>query len=122
MNIIIKNMKKGMKKCSGCQEDLPLTEFYKNKRMNDGHSIYCVSCTKENSRKYHQRKKNRLKVSHNEEVVKNMVLNNLISEHSNPNAEVIMKLMLVEITLKTALEEIDSIKLSISTQLPSTIS
>ena len=44
-------MKKGMKKCSGCQEDLPLTEFYKNKRMNDGHSIYCVSCTKENSRK-----------------------------------------------------------------------
>ena len=69
-------MRKGMKKCSGCQEDLPLTEFYKNKRMNDGHSIYCVSCTKENSRKYHQRKKNRLKVSHNEEVVKNMVLNN----------------------------------------------
>ncbi|MDA8940792.1 hypothetical protein N9H34_01515 [bacterium] len=115
-------MKKDMKKCSGCQEDLPLTSFYKNKRMNDGHSIYCVSCTKENSRKYHQRKKNRIKVSHNEEVVKNMVLNNLISDHVNPNAEVIMKLMLVERTLKTALDEIDEIKLSVSTQLPSTIS
>ena len=51
-----------------------------------------------------------------------MVLNNLISDHVNPNAEVIMKLMLVERTLKTALDEIDEIKLSISTQLPSTIS
>lgn len=110
-----------MKKCSGCQQDKSLKEFYKNKRMNDGHSIYCVTCTKENSKKYHQRKKNRIKTTHNEEVVKNMVLNNLISDNVNPNAEIIMKLMLIERTLKTALDEIENIKIGLSTQIPTTI-
>lgn len=115
-------MKRSMKKCSGCQEEKPLNEFYKNKRMNDGHSIYCVSCTKDNSKKYHQRKKNRIKTTHNEEIVKNMVLNNLISENSNPNAEIIMKLMIIERTLRSALDELESIKLNLSVRIPSTIS
>ena len=113
---------KKKKKCSGCQEQKPLGEFYKNKRMNDGHSIYCVSCTKENSKKYHQRKKNRLKTTHNEEVVKNMVLNNLMTENGNPNAEIIMKMMIIERTLKSALEEIENNKLSLSSQVSATIS
>jgi type VI protein secretion system component VasA len=111
-----------MKRCSGCQEEKPLNEFYKNKRMNDGHSIYCVSCTKDNSKKYHQRKKNRIKTTHNEEIVKNMVLNNLISENSNPNAEIIMKLMIIERTLRSALDELESIKLNLSVRTTSTIS
>jgi len=111
-----------MKRCSGCQEEKPLNEFYKNKRMNDGHSIYCVSCTKDNSKKYHQRKKNRIKTTHNEEIVKNMVLNNLISENSNPNAEIIMKLMIIERTLRSALDELESIKLNLSVRMTSTIS
>ena len=111
-----------MKKCSGCQDEKSLKEFYKNKRMNDGHSIYCVSCTKENSKKYHQRKKNRIKTTHNEEIVKNMVLNNLISENANPNAEIIMKLMIIERTLRSALDEIEGIKLSLSTKEVTTIS
>ena len=29
-------MKKGIKKCSGCQTEKSVKEFYKNKRMNDG--------------------------------------------------------------------------------------
>ena len=115
-------MKRSMKRCSGCQEEKPLNEFYKNKRMNDGHSIYCVSCTKDNSKKYHQRKKNRIKTTHNEEIVKNMVLNNLISENSNPNAEIIMKLMIIERTLRSALDELESIKLNLSVRMTSTIS
>lgn len=115
-------MKKGMKKCSGCQDEKPLNEFYKNKRMNDGHSIYCVSCTKDNSKKYHQRKKNRIKTTHNEEIVKNMVLNNLISDNVNPNAEIIMKLMIIERTLSSALDELESIKLNLSVRVPSIIS
>ena len=113
---------KKMKKCSGCQTEKSLKEFYKNKRMNDGHSIYCVSCTKENSKKYHQRKKNKLKITHNEEVVKNMVLNNLMTENGNPNAEIIMKMMFIERTLRTALDEIESIKVSLSSQVTTTIS
>lgn len=115
-------MKKGIKKCSGCQTEKSVKEFYKNKRMNDGHSIYCVDCTKENSRKYHQRKKNKMRTSHNEEIVKNMVINNLISDNSNPNAELIMRLMLIERTLKSTLEEIETMKISLSTTVNSTIS
>jgi type VI protein secretion system component VasA len=101
-----------MKKCSGCKEELPLSSFYKNKRTNDGHSIYCVTCTKENSRKYHQRKKNRLQKVHSDEVVKNMVINNLISE--NANAEVLMKLIMTERLLENALTELRSLKLTVS--------
>jgi len=103
-----------MKKCSGCKEELPLSSFYKNKRTNDGHSIYCVTCTKENSRKYHQRKKNRLQKVHSDEVVKNMVINNLISENANPNAEVLMKLIMTERLLENALTELRSLKLTVS--------
>jgi type VI protein secretion system component VasA len=103
-----------MKKCSGCKEEKSLDTFYKNKRTNDGHSIYCVSCTKENSRKYHQRKKNKLQKVHSDEVVKNMVINNLISENNNPNAEVLMKLIMTERLLENALTELRSLKLSVS--------
>lgn len=104
-----------MKKCSGCKEEKPLESFYKNKRTNDGHSIYCVSCTKENSRKYHQRKKNKIQETHNDEVVKNMVLNNLISDNDNPNAEILMKLIMTERLLENALNELKSLKITIST-------
>jgi len=106
-----------MKKCSGCQEDKNLGQFYKNKRMNDGHSIYCVSCTKENSKKYHQRKKNRLKTDQSEEIIKNMVINNLISENTNPNAEVLMRVIMTERLLKNALEELQNIKISMSSKI-----
>jgi hypothetical protein len=105
-----------MKKCSGCQQDKSITEFYKNKRMHDGHSIYCVSCTRENSQKYHQRKKNKMRINQSEEIVKNMMINNLVSDHMNPNAEVIMKLIMTEKLLQNVIEEIQSIKVSLSTQ------
>ena len=82
----------------------------------DGHSIYYISCTRENSQKYHQRKKNKMKINQSEEIVKNMVINNLVSDHMNPNAEVIMKLIMTERLLKNALDEIQTIKLSLSTQ------
>lgn len=106
-----------IKKCSGCQGEKTLDQFYKNKRMNDGYSIYCVSCTKENSKKYHQRKKNRLKNDHSEEIVKNMVINNLISENSNPNAEILMKVIMTERLLQNALSELQNIKVSISSKV-----
>jgi type VI protein secretion system component VasA len=108
---------KKMKKCSGCQTEKPLNEFYKNKRMNDGHSIYCVSCTKENSKKYHQRKKNRLKNDQSEEIVKNMVINNLISENANPNADLLMKVIMTERLLQNAIGELQNLKISLSSKV-----
>lgn len=36
-----------MKKCHGCQNEKPLTEFHKNKNMADGHQPRCKACMNE---------------------------------------------------------------------------
>ena len=54
------------KKCSGCKQDLPIEKFYKNRDMSDGHSSYCVGCTRENSKRYFQRKKEKMTKSFND--------------------------------------------------------
>ena len=43
-----------------------------------------------------------------------MVINNLISENANPNAEVLMKLIMTERLLENALTELRSLKLTVS--------
>ena len=43
------------KKCSGCKTTKTIDNFYKNKLVLDGHSNYCIECTRENSKKYFQR-------------------------------------------------------------------
>ncbi len=45
------------KKCSGCKKVKQLGNFYKNKLILDGHSNYCIDCTRENSKRYFRRKK-----------------------------------------------------------------
>lgn len=41
-----------MKRCSHCGEELPESEFYRNKTRRDGLDSYCKYCRKENSMKY----------------------------------------------------------------------
>ena len=45
------------KRCCGCKTPKPLDNFYKHKKQSDGHSPYCIECTRENSKRYFQRKK-----------------------------------------------------------------
>lgn len=44
-----------MKTCSRCRVARPLDEFYKNKRMKDGHAAYCIFCDKIAKAEYYQR-------------------------------------------------------------------
>jgi hypothetical protein len=83
------------KKCSGCKQEKSLTNFYKNRLVLDGHSNYCVDCTRENSKRYFQRKKEKIAKSENDNLIKMVMLNNYTSETDSQNAENLMKILII---------------------------
>lgn len=102
------------KRCSGCKCEKQLTNefFYKNKLIVDGHSNYCIGCTKENSRKYFVRKKEKeqkLKIDDNNQL--RFKLLNSLNEDPN-NADNLMKILMLEKMGKSMLEEIEALKLN----------
>lgn len=101
---------KKTKKCSGCKEVKGLENFYKNKLTLDGRSNYCITCTKENSRKYHQRKKERINKVENDNLMKMVLLQNYPANVDNTNADSLMKILLIERHCKLILEEIGNLK------------
>ena len=102
------------KRCSGCKEMKPLTNefFYKNKLIIDGHSNYCINCTKENSRKYFIRKKEKEQKQKTEDTtqLRFKLLNSLNDEPNN--ADNLMKILMLEKMGKSMLEEIEALKLN----------
>jgi len=98
------------KKCSGCKTTKTLDNFYKNKLVLDGHSNYCIECTRENSKKYFQRKKERVAKSENESLMKMVLLNNYNSEVDKSNADNLMKILMIEKMCKTILDELENLK------------
>ncbi len=95
-----------IKKCTGCKKEQPLSNFYKNKLVHDGHSNYCVDCTRVNSKKYFQRKKEKVIKVENDNLMK-MVL---LSDTDSNNADNLMKVMMIEKMCKTILEEVEHLK------------
>ena len=51
-----------MKQCSKCKQVLPLDSFYNNKAIRTGKSSQCMSCHRENVKKYEQSEKGRQNV------------------------------------------------------------
>lgn len=98
------------KKCTGCKGEFPLSNFYKNRLIHDGHSNYCVSCTKVNSKKYFQRKKEKVVKLENDGLMKMVFLNNHNSDVSSTNADSLMKVLMVERMCKSILEELEGLK------------
>lgn len=94
------------KKCTGCKKEQPLSNFYKNKLVHDGHSNYCVECTRVNSKKYFQRKKERVTKVENDNLMK-MVL---LSDTDSSNADNLMKVMMIEKMCKSIMEEVEHLK------------
>lgn len=100
------------KKCTGCKGEFPITNFYKNKLIHDGHSNYCIDCTKVNSKKYFQRKKERTVKVENENLLKMVILNNYQQENTSPQADNLMKILMIEKMCKSVLEEVENLKRS----------
>jgi disulfide oxidoreductase YuzD len=100
------------KKCTGCKETYPISNFYKNKLTHDGHSNYCVSCTRENSKKYHQRKKEKEKGVKEDNFMKMVLINeNIISDgNTNFRADTLMRVMMVEKYCKSIMDELGDLK------------
>ena len=98
------------KRCSGCKESKSLNQFYKNKLVLDGHSNYCVDCTRENSKKYFQRKKEKVAKSESENLMKMVLLNNYNNDIDNTNADNLMKILMIEKMCKSILDELENLK------------
>jgi hypothetical protein len=98
------------KKCSGCKTPKPIDQFYKNKLVLDGHSNYCIDCTRENSKKYFQRKKERVAKSESDNLMKMVLLSNYSTETDNSNADNLMKILMIEKMCKSILDELENLK------------
>ena len=100
------------KKCSGCKEVKPIEQFYKNRLVLDGHSNYCVGCTKQNAKKYFQRKKERVAKTENDNLMKMVLLSNYSTETDSSNADNLMKILMIEKMCKSIIVELDDLKKS----------
>ena len=101
---------KNEKRCSGCKTPKPLDSFYKNKLVLDGHSNYCIDCTRENSKKYFQRKKLKISKIENDTLLKMAFLNSDTIGNVSVNAENLMKILMIEKMLKSVSEELEVLK------------
>jgi hypothetical protein len=98
------------KRCSGCKDSKSLSNFYKNKLTLDGHSNYCVECTRENSKKYFQRKKERQSKIENDNLMKMVLLNGMSTNSDGSNADGLMKVLMIEKMVKSISEELEGLK------------
>jgi hypothetical protein len=98
------------KKCSGCKTEKSLESFYKNKLVLDGHSNYCVDCTRQNSKKYFQRKKEKQAKLESENLMKMVLLSNYNNDMDNSNADNLMKILMIEKMCKSILDELENLK------------
>ena len=99
-----------MKKCSGCKQEKELTNFYKNKLVLDGHSNYCIDCTRENSKRYFKRKKEKLAKEESDNLMKTVFFNNHTTDSNPENADNLIKVLMIERMCKSILDELDHLK------------
>ncbi len=99
-----------LKKCTKCKSDLTLDKFYKNKLTKDGHSIYCVDCTKINSKKYFEKKKVKTAKVENDNLIKMALLNKFNGKLTEDEVNQLMRIMLIEKMVSNINEELSQLK------------
>lgn len=100
------------KRCIGCREEHSINNFYKNKLVLDGHSNYCIDCTKENSKKYFQRKKEKNQKMESDNQMKMVLLSNFNGSVDSKNADNLVKIMMIEKMCNSILDELTNLKKS----------
>ena len=80
----------------------------------DGHSNYCVTCTKENSKKYFQRKKDKVFKVENDNLMKMVLLSNYSSEIGSVNTDNLMRVLMIEKMCKSMMNELNDFKKSLT--------
>ena len=98
------------KRCSGCKTPKTLNNFYKNKLVLDGHSNYCIDCTRENSKKYFQRKKEKQSKSETDNLIKQVLFANQTNDINTTDADSLMKILMIERLLKSVTDELTTLK------------
>jgi hypothetical protein len=76
----------------------------------DGHSNYCIECTRANSKKYLKRKKEKETFSKNENLLKMSFFSNFDMENNQKNVDNLMKILMIERMLKSILDEVNCLK------------
>jgi hypothetical protein len=76
----------------------------------DGHSNYCIDCTRENSKKYFQRKKLKISKIENDTLLKMAFLNSDTIGNVSVNAENLMKIMMIEKMISSITTELSNLK------------
>jgi len=98
------------KKCSGCKTPKTLDNFYKNKLVLDGHSNYCIDCTRENSKRYFQRKKIKQSKVETDNLIKLALFGGQTNDVSTTNANTLMEILMIEELLKSLTDRVSTLK------------
>ena len=98
------------KRCSGCKTPKTLDNFYKNKLVLDGHSNYCIDCTRENSKRYFKRKKEKQSKTETDSLIKLALFGSQTNDVSTTDADNLMKILMIERMMKSIFEELNNLK------------
>jgi hypothetical protein len=98
------------KRCSGCKTPKTLDNFYKNKLVLDGHSNYCIDCTRENSKRYFKRKKEKQSKTETDSLIKLALFGSQTNDVSTTDADNLMKILMIERMLKSVFDELNNLK------------
>lgn len=98
------------KRCSGCKTPKTLDNFYKNKLVLDGHSNYCIDCTRENSKRYFKRKKEKQSKNETDSLIKLALFGGQTNDVSTADADNLMKILMIERMLKSVSDELNNLK------------
>ncbi len=98
------------KRCSGCKTPKTLDNFYKNKLVLDGHSNYCIDCTRENSKRYFKRKKEKQSKNETDSLIKLALFGGQTNDVSTTDADNLMKILMIERMLKSVSDELNNLK------------